>query len=38
VIIGAAYLLTPLQRVIYNPLKNPEKTKLTDLTPAELAC
>jgi NADH-quinone oxidoreductase subunit M len=37
VIIAAAYLLTALQRVIYNPLKNPENEKLKDLTPRELA-
>src|SRR3989449_7213109 len=37
VIIAAAYLLTALQRVIYNPLKNPENERLTDLTPRELA-
>src|SRR6267378_577765 len=37
VIVAAAYLLTALQRVIYNPLKNPENEKLTDLTPRELA-
>ncbi len=37
VIVAAAYLLTALQRVIYNPLKNPENERLTDLTPRELA-
>src|SRR2546422_2763546 len=37
VIIAAAYLLTALQRVIYNPLKNPQNERLTDLTPRELA-
>jgi len=37
VIIAAAYLLTALQRVIYNPLKHPENERLTDLTPRELA-
>src|SRR5216110_1446020 len=37
VIVAAAYLLTALQRVIYNPLTNPENEKLTDLTPRELA-
>src|SRR3989441_3485394 len=37
VIIAAAYLLTALQRVIYNPLKNPENERLTDLAPRELA-
>src|SRR6058998_1359660 len=37
VIVAAAYLLTALQRVIYNPLANPENEKLTDLTPREIA-
>jgi len=37
VIVAAAYLLTALQRVIYNPLTNPENEKLTDLTPREIA-
>jgi len=37
VIVAAAYLLTALQRVIFNPLSNPENEKLTDLTPRELA-
>src|SRR5206468_1231751 len=37
VIIAAAYLLTALQRVIYNPLTQPENEKLTDLTPREIA-
>src|SRR5882724_5936720 len=37
VIVAAAYLLTALQRVIYNPLTNPENEKLPDLTPRELA-
>ena len=37
VIIAAAYLLTALQRVIFNPLTHPENEKLTDLTPRELA-
>jgi NADH-quinone oxidoreductase subunit M len=37
VIVAAAYLLTALQRVIYNPLTNTENEKLTDLTPRELA-
>ncbi|HTI03732.1 MAG TPA: NADH-quinone oxidoreductase subunit M [Gemmatimonadales bacterium] len=36
VIVAAAYLLTALQRVIYNPLTNHENEKLTDLTPREL--
>ncbi len=36
VIVAAAYLLTALQRVIYNPLANPENEKLTDLTPREI--
>jgi NADH-quinone oxidoreductase subunit M len=36
VIVAAAYLLTALQRVIYNPLANRENEKLTDLTPREL--
>jgi len=37
VIIAAAYLLTALQRVIFNPLDKRENEKLTDLTPRELA-
>jgi NADH-quinone oxidoreductase subunit M len=37
VIVAAAYLLTALQRVIYNPLTNSENEKLIDLTPRELA-
>ncbi|HXM37222.1 MAG TPA: NADH-quinone oxidoreductase subunit M [Gemmatimonadales bacterium] len=37
VIIAAAYLLTALQRVIFNPLTKRENEKLTDLTPRELA-
>jgi NADH-quinone oxidoreductase subunit M len=37
VIIAAAYLLTALQRVIFNPLDKHENEKLTDLTPRELA-
>jgi len=37
VIVAAAYLLTALQRVIYNPLTNPENEKLPDLSPRELA-
>jgi NADH-quinone oxidoreductase subunit M len=36
VIVAAAYLLTALQRVIYNPLTNSENEQLTDLTPREL--
>src|SRR5436189_3420872 len=36
VIIAAAYLLTALQRVIYNPLTNAENEKLSDLTLREL--
>ena len=36
VIVAAAYLLTALQRVIYNPLAQPENEKLTDLTPREI--
>src|SRR5213594_1100625 len=36
VIVAAAYLLTALQRVIYNPLTDHENEKLTDLTPREL--
>src|SRR5205809_3963257 len=36
VIVAAAYLLTALQRVIYNPLTNPENEKLPDLTPREI--
>src|SRR5712675_1671200 len=36
VIVAAAYLLTALQRVIYNPLTNPENETLPDLTPREL--
>jgi NADH-quinone oxidoreductase subunit M len=37
VIVAAAYLLTALQRVIFNPLTQHENEKLTDLTPRELA-
>src|SRR5438128_8241150 len=37
VIVAAAYLLTALQRVIYNPLTQHENEKLTDLTPREVA-
>src|SRR5437588_3962891 len=37
VIVAAAYLLTALQRVIFNPLTRHENEKLTDLTPRELA-
>ena len=36
VIVAAAYLLTALQRVIYNPLAKHENEKLTDLTPREI--
>ena len=36
VIVAAAYLLTALQRVIFNPLTQEENKKLTDLTPREL--
>jgi NADH-quinone oxidoreductase subunit M len=36
VIVAAAYLLTALQRVIFNPLTSPENEKLTDLTLREL--
>ena len=36
VIVAAAYLLTALQRVIYNPLTSHENEKLTDLTAREL--
>src|SRR3989454_4987831 len=35
VIVAAVYLLTALQRVIYNPLTQHENEKLTDLTPRE---
>jgi NADH-quinone oxidoreductase subunit M len=37
VIVAAAYMLTALQRVIFNPLDKPENEKLVDLTPRELA-
>src|SRR5213593_4242018 len=37
VIVAAAYLLWALQRVIFNPLDQPENEKLPDLTPRELA-
>jgi NADH-quinone oxidoreductase subunit M len=37
VIVAAAYLLTALQRVIYNPLTHHENEKLTDLSPREIA-
>jgi NADH-quinone oxidoreductase subunit M len=37
VIFAAAYLLWALQRVIYNPLDNPENEKLTDLSAREYA-
>jgi len=36
VIVAAAYLLTALQRVIFNPLTQDENKTLTDLTPREL--
>src|SRR3989441_4063151 len=36
VIVAAAYLLTALQRVIYNPLTQHENENLTDLTPREI--
>src|SRR5688572_22907388 len=36
VIVAAAYLLTALQRVIFNPLTNEENKTLTDLTAREL--
>jgi NADH-quinone oxidoreductase subunit M len=36
VIVAAAYLLTALQRLIFNPLDKHENEKLTDLTPREL--
>ena len=37
VIVAAMYLLTALQRVIYNPLTHHENEKLTDLSVRELA-
>ena len=37
VIFAAAYLLWALQRMIFNPLDNPENERLTDLTKRELA-
>jgi NADH-quinone oxidoreductase subunit M len=37
VIVAAMYLLTALQRVIYNPLTDPANEKLTDLSLRELA-
>jgi NADH-quinone oxidoreductase subunit M len=37
VIFAAAYLLWALQRMIFNPLKNPENERLTDLNRRELA-
>jgi len=37
VIVGAMYLLPALQRVIYNPLDQPENERLVDLSPRELA-
>jgi len=36
VIVAAAYLLWALQRVIFNPLSDPENAKLADLTPREI--
>jgi len=36
VIFAAAYLLRALQRLIYNPLEQPENRSLKDLTPREL--
>ena len=36
VIVAAAYLLTALQRVIFNPITQEENKQLTDLTPREL--
>jgi NADH-quinone oxidoreductase subunit M len=36
VIVAAAYLLTALQRVIFNPLTHEDNRKLTDLTAREL--
>ena len=36
VIVAAAYLLTALQRMIFNPLTHDENKKLTDLTPREV--
>ena len=36
VIIAAAYLLWALQRIIFNPLTDPENERLADLTPREL--
>ena len=37
VIVAAMYLLPALQRIIYNPLDNPENEKLPDLSPREIA-
>ncbi|HYK83696.1 MAG TPA: NADH-quinone oxidoreductase subunit M [Gemmatimonadales bacterium] len=37
VIIAAMYLLPALQRVIYNPLDQPENERLLDLSPREIA-
>ncbi len=37
VIVGAMYMLPALQRVIYNPLDQPENERLVDLSPRELA-
>jgi NADH-quinone oxidoreductase subunit M len=36
VIVAAAYLLWAVQRVIFNPLADPENEKLADLTPREI--
>ncbi len=37
VVLGAAYLLWALQRIIFNPLNNPENTTLSDLNRREVA-
>ena len=37
VILGAAYLLWALQRIIFNPLANPENSTLSDLNARELS-
>ena len=36
VVLGAAYLLWALQRIIFNPLNNPENTTLSDLNRREV--
>ena len=36
-IVGAMYMLPALQRVIYNPLDQPENERLVDLSARELA-